>query len=130
MSLYACLSALFWTLCRVASLLLDNAWVGTGGYSMIGSTSCLYRCTLVLALAVRRMICVLLYRYLFLIFMMLISESDSTLLSHPGRAGNEEMRSTVLKVNKALFFQLSGFLVDDVPSLLLTALHQDQAQKN
>ena len=43
-SLYACLSALFWILWNIASLLLDNAWVVIGGYPMIGRTN-----TLVLA---------------------------------------------------------------------------------
>ena len=38
--------------CSVASLLLDSARVGTGEYSIIGSTSCLYRCNFVLAFAV------------------------------------------------------------------------------
>ena len=52
LSLLACLSALFWIFCSVASLPLDSALVETVGYSMIGSTSCLYRCTLVLAFAV------------------------------------------------------------------------------
>ena len=51
MSLYACLSALFWILCNIINLLLDSTWVGTGEYSMIGSTNSLYRCTLVLAFA-------------------------------------------------------------------------------
>ena len=50
-SLYACLRALFWIFCSVASLLLDSEWVGNGGYFIIGSTSCLYRYTLVLAFA-------------------------------------------------------------------------------
>ena len=40
-SLYACLSALFWLLCSVASLLFDRPCVGIGKYSIIGSTSCL-----------------------------------------------------------------------------------------
>ena len=40
-SLYACLSVLFWILYSIETVDFNKACVGIGEYSIIGSTSCL-----------------------------------------------------------------------------------------